>query len=111
MSSMRVVHHPILGDIEKQEEVTIYFDGKQYEAYEGDTIASALLASGVRTLRCHEDKGTPRGIYCNIGHCFECRVRVNGKNTVRACITPVENNLQIESGLSLSTMSIKGGKL
>lgn len=111
MNSMRVNHHPVLGNLEKQKEVKIYFDGQPYVAYEGDTIASALLASRVRTLRCHEDKGTPRGIYCNIGHCFECRVKVNGKNTVRACITPVENNMHVESGLSLTTSSLNGGKL
>ncbi|WP_050184357.1 (2Fe-2S)-binding protein [Domibacillus robiginosus] len=111
MNSMRVEHHPVLGDLENQKEIKIYFDGQEYTAHEGDTIASALLASGIRTLRLHEDKATPRGIYCNIGHCFECRVRVNGKNTVRACLTPVENHMQIESGTPLSASFIKGGTL
>ena len=111
MNSMRVNHHPVLGNLEEKKKVKIYFDGQQYAAYEGDTIASALLASGVRTLRRHEDKETPRGIYCNIGHCFECRVRVNDKNTVRACLTPVENNMRIESGTSFATTSLQGGKL
>jgi sarcosine oxidase subunit alpha len=106
---MRVNQHPILGDLENRKKVKIYFDDKQYIANEGDTIASALLASGVRTLRNHEDKGTPRGIYCNIGHCFECRVRVNGKNTVRACLTQVENDMYIESGINQTT-SLEGGK-
>ncbi|WP_066048649.1 (2Fe-2S)-binding protein [Robertmurraya korlensis] len=98
MNSMRVTDHPILGTLENKKQVTITFDDVPYPAFEGDTIASALLASGVRTLRHQEDKGTPRGIYCNIGHCFECRVRVNGKNTVRACLTPVEGDMRIESG-------------
>jgi sarcosine oxidase, subunit alpha len=108
---MRVEHHPILGELEKQQMVKIYFDSKQYEAYKGDTIASALLAAGVRTLRVHEDKETPRGIYCNIGHCFECRVTVNGVNTVRACLTPVEDDMVIESGKSFAGSSQKGGQL
>ncbi|RBW68524.1 (2Fe-2S)-binding protein [Bacillus taeanensis] len=111
MNSMRVNHHPVLGDLKEQKKVTIYFDDKQYAAYKGDTIASALLACGVRTLRHHEDKETPRGIYCNIGHCFECRVTVNGKNTVRACLTPVENNMRVESGRSLAETALQGGKL
>ncbi|MGC9934515.1 (2Fe-2S)-binding protein [Priestia aryabhattai] len=111
MKSMRVNDHPVLGSLEKQKKINIYFDGQPYVAYEGDTIASALLASGVRTLRKHEDKDTPRGIYCNIGHCFECRVQLNGKNTVRACLTPVENNMKIESNISLSPTSLKGGTL
>lgn len=97
MNLMRVTCHPILGNLEEGKSVEIYFNGQRYEALEGDTVASALLASGVRTLRHHEGKGTPRGIYCNIGHCFECRVTVNGKNTVRACMTRVEDKMQIES--------------
>ncbi|MBO1511428.1 (2Fe-2S)-binding protein [Metabacillus bambusae] len=110
MNTMRVNQHPILGDLENRKKVKIYFDDKQYIASEGDTIASALLASGVRTLRHHEDKGTPRGIYCNIGHCFECRVRVNGNNTVRACLTQVENDMRIESGINQTTTSLAGGR-
>ena len=109
MNSMRVNHHPVLGDLQKQKEMKIYFDGQEYTAYEGDTIASALLASGVRTLRFHEDKETPRGIYCNIGHCFECRVKIDGKKTVRACLTPAENQMQIESCKALSASVAKGG--
>jgi len=94
----RIVNHPILGKLPDKEKVTFTFDGKTIEAYEGDTIASALLANGIRTLRVHEETGRPRGIYCNIGHCFECRVTVNGEQGVRACLTPIAENMQIESG-------------
>src|SRR5699024_9025505 len=78
--------------------VTFTFNGQEYEAYEKDTIASALLANGIRTLRHHEQSGTPRGIYCNIGHCFECRVTVDNVANVRACLTPIKENMIIESG-------------
>lgn len=101
MSTMRVIKHPILGDLEEKRMIPFYFNGVEYEAMEGDTIASALLASGVRTLRLHEEKGSPRGIYCNIGHCFECRVTVDGHQSVRACLTPVKADMQIESGRTL----------
>jgi sarcosine oxidase subunit alpha len=110
MNPMRVNQHPVLGDMEQREKINFTFNGQSFVAYKGDTIASALLASGVRTLRYHEDKGTPRGIYCNIGHCFECRVGVNGTNTARACLTPVENNMKIES-MDSRTTSLQGGKL
>ncbi|WP_394235999.1 (2Fe-2S)-binding protein [Niallia oryzisoli] len=110
MNSMRVDQHPVLGNMGQRQKLKFVFEGKQFTAYKGDTIASALLASGVRTLRRHEDKGTPKGIYCNIGHCFECRVRVNGQNSVRACLTPVENNMIIESNVS-RTMTSRGGKV
>ena len=73
--------------------VTFTFDGTTYKGFEGDTIASALLANGVRQLRVHEETGAQRAIYCNIGHCFECRVTVNQAQGIRACMTPVEENM------------------
>ncbi len=98
MNRNRIVDHPVLGDLEQKKAIPFTFDGKKYTGYEGDTIASALLASGVRKLRVHEESGTPRGIYCNIGHCFECRVTVNQKQGVRACLTELRTNMVIESG-------------
>ena len=77
MKTNRIVEHPVLGKLENQKPVTFTFDGKTYTGFEGDTIASALLANGIRQLRVHEQSGAKRAIYCNIGHCFECRVTVN----------------------------------
>ncbi|MCF6409527.1 (2Fe-2S)-binding protein [Pseudalkalibacillus salsuginis] len=95
--TMRVEYHPVLGNLENQRRITIYFDDQAYQAYEGDTIASAMMAEGVKTLRYHEVSGKGRGVYCNIGHCFECRVRVNEENIVRACLTPVSEGMRIHS--------------
>src|SRR5690554_2452438 len=94
----RIVDHPVLGKLEKRQKVQFQFDGKTYEGYEKDTIASALLAEGIRTLRKHEESGNPRGIYCNIGHCYECRVTVDGETNIRACLTPIQANIIVESG-------------
>ncbi|MFS0645902.1 (2Fe-2S)-binding protein [Siminovitchia sp. 179-K 8D1 HS] len=94
----RIVHHPVLGQLDQKKKVRFVFDGNTYEGFENDTIASALLAHGIRTLRKHEESGNPRGIYCNIGHCYECRVTVNGESNVRACLTPIQENMVIESG-------------
>ncbi|MCJ2147588.1 (2Fe-2S)-binding protein [Bacillus sp. B19-2] len=95
--TMRVEHHPVLGSLENQQSFTFYFNGEAYEGYEGDSIASALLAAGVRTLRQHEASGTDRGIYCNIGHCFECRVQLGDCKVVRACLTPIKEGMVIHS--------------
>lgn len=98
MNNKRILDHPVLGKMADRMLLTFIFDGKSYEGYEGDTIASALLASGVRQLRVQEASGTPRGIYCNIGHCFECRVTVDGQDGIRACLTPVREGMIVESG-------------
>lgn len=97
----RLMDHPILGKLENMHTFTFTFDGTTYEAYEGDTIASALLTYGIRQLRVHEKTSTPRGIYCNIGHCMECRVTVNNESRVRACLTEVKPGMVIESGKAM----------
>lgn len=94
----RILEHPILGKLEERTPISFTFDGKEYEGYAGDTIASALLAHDIRTLRVQEEAGTPRGIYCNIGHCFECRVTVDNVTGVRACLVEIKADIVVESG-------------
>lgn len=98
MKNNRIVDHPVLGKLKSRNVISFTFDGTAYQGYEGDTIASALMANGIRKLRVHEKSGTPRGIYCNIGHCFECRVTVNEEPGIRACMTPIQAGMVIESG-------------
>ncbi|MGE7944682.1 (2Fe-2S)-binding protein [Lysinibacillus xylanilyticus] len=99
----RILSHPVLGVLPSKEKVSFTFDDKEYEGYKGESLAAALLANGIRTLRVHEETGHPRGIYCNIGHCFECRVNVNGLEGERACITPVSDGMVVNSGKTLPT--------
>ncbi|WP_096438797.1 (2Fe-2S)-binding protein [Alteribacter populi] len=93
----RILEHPILGNLDDQYDVSFTFNNKVYEGCGNEPLAAALLANGVRTLRHHEESGSPRGIYCNIGHCYECRVTVNGQPAVRACLTPIEEGMVVES--------------
>ncbi len=93
---MRISNHPILGTFEKKQ-VTITFNGVDYSAYEGESVAAALLANNIRTLRYSDKLKQPRGIYCGIGHCYECRVSVDGEKSVRACITAVKDRMCIQS--------------
>lgn len=109
MNNNRIVDHPVLDHLKEKEQITFTFDGKAYKGFAGDTIASALLANGIRTLRVQEESGTPRGIYCNIGHCFECRVTVNEIPGVRACLQPIEANMVVESG-KIQPSPLKPGK-
>jgi sarcosine oxidase subunit alpha len=38
------------GQIDRGRTISFTFDGKSYQGYEGDTLASALLANGVHLL-------------------------------------------------------------
>jgi predicted molibdopterin-dependent oxidoreductase YjgC len=77
--------------------VAIEVDGALTEAYAGESLAAALLASGVRAFR-RSQSGDPRGPFCNMGVCFECVVTVDGEVGVRACATPVRAGMRVETG-------------
>ena len=74
--------------------LTFWFDEDELVAYEGETIAAAALAHGVRTLRLN-GRGEPRGIYCGIGVCFDCLVSVDGSPNQRACIIAVQPDMRV----------------
>lgn len=101
MMNNRIVDHPVLGKLADRKEITFSFNGTSYTGYEGDTVASALLAHGIRTLRLQEESKRPRSIYCNIGHCYECRVTVDEARGVRACLTPIKEGMVVDSGKGL----------
>ena len=69
------------------DEFEFELDGKTIKAKKGQTIAEALLAGGVRIFH-RTMKKAPRGVYCNMGICYECRMIVNGQPNVRTCMTP-----------------------
>src|SRR5262245_21841036 len=51
------------GCIDRNRPVRFQFDGRQYQGFLGDTIASALLANGVRLLGRSFKYHRPRGIF------------------------------------------------
>ncbi|HEX9436304.1 MAG TPA: (2Fe-2S)-binding protein [Candidatus Limnocylindria bacterium] len=76
------------------------FDGRELPAHEGEPIAAALLANGIRVIRSQLATGAPRGLYCGIGHCFECIATVNGVPGLRTCLTPVQDGMDVSSSAS-----------
>ncbi len=77
--------------------IELTVDGRTLQAPEGQSLAAALLADGQRALRM-SPSGTPRGLYCGIGVCQECRVQVAGQGVVRACVTPVFRGMDVTTG-------------
>lgn len=92
---MRVENHPILGDFAGRQPVVIEVDGELLTAYEGDTIAAALMAAGRLQLRHTYKRHQPRGVFCGIGRCTDCVMTVDGQANVRTCITPVRPGMKI----------------
>ena len=94
---MRIEKHPILDYERKGRMVTISVNGREIEAIEAEPIAAAILASGIKVLRYTPKLNSPRGVYCAIGRCTDCVMKVNGVPSIRTCITPVEPGMIIES--------------
>ena len=61
MSSLQPFRQPLGGRIDRTRTVAFTFDGRRYRGHPGDTIASALLANGVkvmgRSLKFHRPRG------------------------------------------------------
>jgi predicted molibdopterin-dependent oxidoreductase YjgC len=74
--------------------IELSVDGEPLRAPAGQSLAAALLASGRAALR-PSPSGEPRGVYCGIGVCQECRVHVDGLGVVRACVTPVGAGMNV----------------
>ncbi|MTI48067.1 (2Fe-2S)-binding protein [Sporosalibacterium faouarense] len=93
---MRIDKHPIL-EFQRGKKIKFIFDGKEIEAFQGETIAAALHAAGVKVLGKSIFKHRPRGFYCAIGNCSSCFMVVNGEPNVRTCVTMVEDGMVVEN--------------
>ena len=85
------------GGYSDSQAIVIRVDGRPVPARPGQSLLAALHAAGVRGLRRSDRLGEPRGALCGMGVCFECRVTVNGQTGVQACMTEVEDGMEIET--------------
>lgn len=88
-------------------EIAITFEGKEFKAREGESLAAALIAGGVRHFR-ETRSGACRGIFCGMGVCQECLVEVDGKPNQRACMTKVVAPVEVKRTLSQAILPLEG---
>ena len=94
--SMRVTER-----VERGLPVRLTVDGRPVTAFAGETVAVAMLATGVRAFR-RDQAGAGRGPYCNMGVCYECLVEIaagdGGRGPrLRACMTPVADAMIVRT--------------
>jgi sarcosine oxidase subunit alpha len=95
-SILRIKEHPII-DFKDQKKISFYFNDKKLYGYEGDSIASALHATGIKKLTTSLRYDRPRGFFCGIGKCSSCLMRVNEVPNVRTCIAPLKDGINVET--------------
>jgi hypothetical protein len=76
------------------EPFTISFEGEPVTAWSGESVGAALIAGGHLVLRYAED-GSPRGLLCGVGTCWECRCVVNGRPNTRACMVEASPGMAV----------------
>ena len=76
--------------------MTIQLEGDPVRAYEGESVAVALFASGVDVLSRSVKYHRPRTFFCLEGHCAACFMRVDGVPNLRSCREPVREGLACE---------------
>jgi ferredoxin len=73
---------------------TVFFEGQLLVTNQGESLASVLLRSG-RLAQTTDRDGEPRGHYCGMGICHDCRVIVDGRLGMRACMTRAETGMVV----------------
>ena len=95
---------PLGPELDRGPRVEIVLDGVPTDAYEGETVATVLIAEGHHATRTTVG-GEPRGVFCGMGVCFDCLVVVDGVPNTRACMTWVRDGMQVsrQDGLEART--------
>ena len=75
--------------------VTIKIDGKQLECEAGLTLAAVMFLNDQRVMRATPRDGLKRSVYCGMGVCFDCLLKVDGRANTRACQTIVYDGMQV----------------
>ncbi|MBM4431782.1 MAG: FAD-dependent oxidoreductase, partial [Chloroflexi bacterium] len=94
MPDYRVREHPIL-PVEELPMFDFTWQGQPMVARQGETIASALFANGVRIFGHHPKDGAPQGLFCANGQCAQCLVVADGL-PVKSCMVLVQPGMRVE---------------
>ncbi len=83
--------------IDRTKPVSFTWQGRSLEGFEGDTIASALFANGVRVFSRSLKYHRPRGLYSMDGESANTLVNVNGECNVRSETTPLVEGARVSA--------------
>ena len=75
--------------------VRIFVEEREVVARRGDSVAAALLASGLDLRRETAVSGAARAPYCMMGVCFDCLVAIDGVGNRQGCLVEVAEGMRI----------------
>ena len=90
--------------IQPETPLVVHYGGKPMAGLQGDTVATALYANGVRIFSRSLKYHRPRGLYCLDGECSNTLMTVDGVPNIRTENTPAVN------GMRVAAQNVKGGR-
>ncbi|MBP2321788.1 sarcosine oxidase subunit alpha [Kibdelosporangium banguiense] len=87
---MRLEHG---GEIDRTRPLTFTVDGAEYTGFEGDTLASAMIANGVLQVAPSLYRGRPRGIFSAGAEEPNALVQVGSEPSLAATMVPLRDGL------------------
>lgn len=92
----RIEHHPILQPKENRRPIRFFFDGNEITGFEGEPVASALIASGYHVFSHHHKDGAPQGLFCANGQCSQCTMLIDGIPK-KSCMTSLVEGMDVRT--------------
>jgi len=86
--------------------ISFQVDGKAVKCPPGMTVAGALVQIGHPILRVTEIEKGLRSVFCGMGVCFECAMTIDGRSSVRACMTPVTEGMTVMTQRGAAHISV-----
>jgi predicted molibdopterin-dependent oxidoreductase YjgC len=75
----------------------IEVDGQKILAYEGESLATVLMAAGIRSFEKHAHPHAPSRLFCGMGTCQQCLVTIDDLPNCQACQTLVHPGMTVET--------------
>jgi succinate dehydrogenase/fumarate reductase-like Fe-S protein len=91
----RLDSHPIL-TFSRGRRLKFYFKSKPLYGYEGETVAAALVANGIKVFRHTQKLKRARGFFCAVGKCSSCLMVVDGHPNTMVCMEPLREGCRVE---------------
>ena len=88
-SSYKRVSHQPAGTVQ------LTVEGQMIEAIAGESVAAAVLQTGIRQTRTTPVSDAGRAPYCMMGVCFECLMEIDGVPNTQACMTEVREGMVV----------------
>ncbi len=97
--------------IDRSRPLPFEFEGRRYGGFAGDTITSALSASGLRMLGRSFKYHRPRGVLSLANHDVNALVQDGKSLNLRADVTPLEANMRLSAINTFGGLAADRGRL